>query len=198
MSPGRGRPREFDTEAALDAAMGVFWKQGYEATSVSELCDAMRVARQSMYDWVGDKKALYLLAVERYNQQRICGLRDMLSMDESPMANLRHCLHAMAEYAKQEDCMGCLVTNTESEFGTSDADVSAMTDRIERFIVGSFRDVLERARDAGEVPASLDCEAMGAALAVVRNGLMVAGRSGQSHESIDQTISMVEAMLRTG
>lgn len=198
MSPGRGRPREFDTDAALDAAMAVFWEQGYEATSVAQLCDAMGIAKQSMYDWVSDKKALYLLAIERYYQQRICGLRDMLSVDESPLANLRHCLHAMAEYAKQPDCQGCFVTNTENEFGTSDPEVAAVTKRIEGFIVESFQGVLERAKEAGEVPASLDCKAMGAALAVVRNGLMVAGRAGQSHESIDQTVAMVEAMLKAG
>ncbi|MEM1167237.1 MAG: TetR/AcrR family transcriptional regulator [Planctomycetota bacterium] len=198
MGASRGRPREFETDAALDAAMLVFWEHGYEATGVAQLCGAMGIAKQSMYDWVGDKRGLYLMAIERYYQKYLCGLSDMLKLEGSPLGNLRHCLGAMAEYAKQPKCHGCLVTNAQSEFGTTDEELARVTARIEAFIVEAFRDVLERAQRAGEISAGVDCRAMASALAVVRNGMMVAGRAGQSHESIDQTIAMVESMLKSG
>ncbi|MEM9082312.1 MAG: TetR/AcrR family transcriptional regulator [Planctomycetota bacterium] len=192
----RGRPREFDPDAALDAAMSLFWEKGYDATSVGELCDAMGIARQSMYDWVGDKKALYLKTLERYCTTRICGLRDMLAMPGSPLGNLWHCLHAMAEFAKQPESIGCFLTNAQSEFGVSDPDVLAHTQQVETFITEAFQDVLDRAKDVGEISASADTAALASAIAVLRNGLMVAGRSGQSKESIDQTIRLIEGMLK--
>ena len=61
-----GRPREFDTEQALERAMEVFWADGYEAASVQTLLDAMGINRGSMYDTFGDKHALFLAAIEHY------------------------------------------------------------------------------------------------------------------------------------
>ncbi|MEM9791230.1 MAG: TetR/AcrR family transcriptional regulator, partial [Planctomycetota bacterium] len=161
-----GRPREFDTTAALEAAMAVFWRQGYEGSGVAELCAAMGIGRQSMYDWVGDKKALYLASLRHYAQTRICGLKDHLQAGGSPLANVRHCLQAMAAYAKADDCIGCLLTNTQNEFGTSEPEVAAVASENEAFIVGAFTDVLERAREAGEIDASVDPPAVASAIAV--------------------------------
>src|SRR3569833_2924507 len=61
-----GRPREFDRDRALDEAMQLFWRKGFAATSMSELCDAMGYRASSLFAAVGDKEALYLEAVERY------------------------------------------------------------------------------------------------------------------------------------
>src|SRR6201996_9782455 len=61
-----GRPREFDRDAALEAAMLQFWRKGFAATSMNDLCDAMDVRSPSLYAAFGSKEALYLEAVERY------------------------------------------------------------------------------------------------------------------------------------
>ena len=63
-----GRPREFDPERALEQAMEVFWAQGYEATSVQDLLEAMGINRGSMYDTFGDKHTLFVAAIEHYSQ----------------------------------------------------------------------------------------------------------------------------------
>ena len=61
-----GRPREFDREAALQAAMLVFWRKGFAATSMNDLCDAMGIRSPSLYAAFGSKEALYLEAMEHY------------------------------------------------------------------------------------------------------------------------------------
>lgn len=198
MTPARGRPRDFDTDAALDAAIQVFWKKGFEGVGVAELCNSMGIAKQSMYHWVGDKKGLYVAALRRYQMTCLSGLHQMLTSNDSPLASIRICLHAIADYAKSPDCMGCLLTNGENEFGTSDPAVSSAVDDAEAYIVREFRSALERAQQAGEISDSIDCQALGSAMAVLRNGVMIAGRAGQSAESIDQTINLIEAMLKTG
>lgn len=195
-SPQRGRPREFDTDQAIDAAMMLFWEQGYEAVGVAQLCEAMGIAKQSMYDWAGGKRGLYLLALDMYFKSKICGLEINLKQEASPIANLRHCLHAMAEYAKTPSNWGCFLTNAQSEFGTTDAEVQSLTASVEEYITDQFREVLERAKAAGEVADDLDCQATASALSVFRNGIMLAGRSGQSTASIDQSIAAMEAMIR--
>ena len=59
-----GRPREFDRDAALEAAMFLFWRKGFAATSMNDLCDAMGISSPSLYAAFGSKEALYLEAVE--------------------------------------------------------------------------------------------------------------------------------------
>lgn len=61
-----GRPRAFDIDAALDAALEVFWRQGFEGTSITDLTDAMGINRPALYYAFGDKKALFFRAPERY------------------------------------------------------------------------------------------------------------------------------------
>src|SRR5690242_20201777 len=63
---GRGRPRAFDSDAALDRAMEVFWSKGYEGTSMSDLTQAMGINRPSLYAAFGDKESLFRRAIERY------------------------------------------------------------------------------------------------------------------------------------
>ena len=66
MSATRGRPRAFDLDAALDAAIEVFWRQGYEGTSLADLTDAMGINRPSLYNAFGNKEDTFKLAVDRY------------------------------------------------------------------------------------------------------------------------------------
>src|ERR1700733_15772686 len=65
--PQAGRPRSFDREQALDAAMRVFWKQGYEGASLADLTAAMGINRPSLYAAFGDKEALFRKVLDRYN-----------------------------------------------------------------------------------------------------------------------------------
>src|SRR5688500_6836739 len=80
----RGRPRSFDRDKALERAMHVFWRQGYEATSVNDLTRAMRINPPSLYAAFGDKEHLYLEALERYQQSRLESVTKWL--DEEPTA----------------------------------------------------------------------------------------------------------------
>ncbi|TMH32531.1 MAG: TetR/AcrR family transcriptional regulator [Betaproteobacteria bacterium] len=92
----RGRPRGFDREAALERAMEVFWRQGYEGTSITDLTRAMRINPPSLYAAFGDKERLYLEALERYQQ----GRRDELGplLDQAPTARqaIERLLHEAA------------------------------------------------------------------------------------------------------
>ncbi|MCA9021439.1 MAG: helix-turn-helix transcriptional regulator, partial [Planctomycetaceae bacterium] len=75
-----GRPREFDTNQALDDALDVFWRNGYEGTSILELTEAMGINRPSLYAAFGNKEALFRKAIDRYMEIRACHL--LSSLDE--------------------------------------------------------------------------------------------------------------------
>src|SRR5258706_13378598 len=98
----RGRPRSFDRDEALERAMQVFWKQGYEATSIQDLTRAMGINPPSLYAAFGDKERLFMEAVGRY--ERECGPAVACLLDEAPTAPARG---------------GRLVTDTASQMARS-------------------------------------------------------------------------------
>src|SRR5215510_12240136 len=73
------RPREFDPEIVLDRAMLVFWSKGYEAASLSDLCEATELNRSSLYASFGDKRALFLETINRYGDSAVARVSAALS-----------------------------------------------------------------------------------------------------------------------
>src|SRR5882672_12798887 len=82
------RPKEFDRDVAVARAMSVFWSKGYAATSTDDLLKAMKIGRQSMYDTFGDKRRLYVEALERYQQESVAGHINRLRSTTSPLAGI--------------------------------------------------------------------------------------------------------------
>src|SRR5246127_5397194 len=82
------RPKEFDRDVAVERAMSVFWSKGYAATSTDDLLQAMKIGRQSMYDTFGDKRRLYVEALERYQRERVAENIRRLRSTASPLAGI--------------------------------------------------------------------------------------------------------------
>ncbi len=78
-APARGRPREFDVDAALTAALKVFWQQGYDATSLTDLTEAMGVSRPSLYAAFGNKESLYRKALDLYEREKLAYVQRALA-----------------------------------------------------------------------------------------------------------------------
>ena len=74
-----GRPRGFDEDAALEAAMRVFWEKSYEGATIGDLTEAMGINRSSIYAAFGDKEAVFRRVMERYRERRMSHIRLSLS-----------------------------------------------------------------------------------------------------------------------
>ena len=151
-----GRPRQFDETEALQGAMEVFWRKGYEAAGVRELLDAMGVCRQSFYDTFGDKRQLFLRAIERYCSDAEGWFREQLEGPGPALENLRSLLKAKAAGASDKDCRGCLAMNTIVEWGGADDDVAQLLrqnlKRVEKMLAAT----LERAQEEGDLDPTVD------------------------------------------
>jgi TetR/AcrR family transcriptional repressor of nem operon len=82
------RPREFDREEALARATRVFWAKGYASSSTEDLLAAMNIGRQSLYNAFGDKRKLYLEALERYQRERSASHLERLNSSASPLSGI--------------------------------------------------------------------------------------------------------------
>ncbi|MEO1497160.1 MAG: TetR/AcrR family transcriptional regulator [Planctomycetota bacterium] len=155
-----GRPRQFDEEHALQAAMQVFWSRGYEAVGVRELLGEMGMCRQSFYDTFGDKRGLFLRAVRRYADEAVSGLQQRLDGPGRAIDQLRSLLSEKAKKATGADCRGCLAVNTMVEWGDADDEVEAVVRGMIKRLAKLTADAVRRAQHDGDVPSDADPNAI--------------------------------------
>jgi TetR/AcrR family transcriptional repressor of nem operon len=152
------RPKEFDQEKALLKAIHLFSQQGFAATSTDELMRVMDVGRQSMYDTFGDKRALFLKALEMYVSQSVHAITVELERPGPALSAVQNALVTFAERKDLSSEEGCMGLNAISEFGQRDADVTRISRDAARVLRQTLMHVLARAKNQGEISsdASLD------------------------------------------
>ena len=153
------RPREFDLDEALDAAMGAFWRRGYEGTSLADLMHAMGLQKGSIYKAFGDKHALFLCALQRYLDTMHETQRDTLAGARSPRAALQAWLDRLIEAAPVEGggCRGCLAVNTLVELGPHDEQARAILEahfeQVRQLLIAQIREGQERREIRADIDA---------------------------------------------
>lgn len=120
---GVSRPREFDADVALTKTMEVFWQRGYDGASISDLSDAAGVGRQSLYLAFGDKRALYLAALDRYRELFQAPLLVALEEGSDLRAVLRSALVALVDGSCGPASHGCMLVNAATERAPHDEEV---------------------------------------------------------------------------
>jgi AcrR family transcriptional regulator len=186
------RPREFDADAALDGAIGVFREHGFEGSSAQMLVDAMGIGRQSLYATFGDKWQLYRSAVRRYGMGECAAHFEALRSGVSAIDGIDAMLRRVVETADQP----CLGTGSIYEFGASRPDLMEVSAPLAR----ALRNVVAgRVRDAqreGDVATGLDPEAVAEFLIANIAGIRVAGRGGADHATLTGLADMALRALR--
>lgn len=174
-----GRPRAFDRDAALEAAMLVFWRKGFSAASMNDLCYAMGIRSPSLYAAFGSKEALYLEAIDHYVRTIGHPVWDKLEEGATARAGVENLLLAGAESLPQSastpsGCMA-LLGGVGDEWPAPIADV-VRTVRLG--VLGHLRLRLEAAVTEGELPPSTDVESLSRFYLGVFQGMAVQARDG--------------------
>lgn len=184
------RHKEFDRDKALDGAIDVFWRHGYEGTSTGMLVDAMGIGRQSLYDTFGDKKQLYLEALRRYNDTSIGQAMEAFKGAPGPLAGIGAILEALIAVPDLDRAKGCFGINATCEHGVADPEVR----KIMEASTGRLHAVLDRAvregQRAGEIAPTLTTEAAIAYLHTIMAGLRVMMRGGADCASLDGAVAL--------
>ena len=172
------RPREFDEDAVLDAAVTCFWERGYEATSVRELAAEMGLSAPSLYNAFGDKRALFRTSLERYMQRVTRARIAEVEATLPPKAAVRAFIAGIvARSLDDRDRRGCLLVNTALETAPHDRAIGAeVADRLGE-IEGFFRRAIAAAQAAGTVPCDRDPNDLARLLLSVTLGIRVLARS---------------------
>lgn len=172
------RPREFDREEALERAIGVFWGKGYASTSTDDLLAAMGIGRQSLYNAFRDKRALYLEALEAYQQASVAGHLRRLEAPASPLSGLEALLVGLVSDDDALRSRGCMGVGAVCEFGAEDPEILALRGRASPVLHDRLVERLGQGQALGEIDPSLDCAEAAAFIAMTMQGLQLAARGG--------------------
>ncbi len=190
----RGRPRAFDRNDALDRAMHLFWRRGYEATSVSDLTEAMGITPPSLYAAFGDKKRLFLEAVDRYQTGPGSFAQAALAEPTAERAMRRLLIDTIDSFFEPNNPKGCMVvlaaTNCTAESSDVLDELSARRRAVERVI----RERIADGRAAGEFPADTDVDALAGLVVTTLFGLSIKARDGASRAALRKVADQVMSM----
>jgi TetR/AcrR family transcriptional regulator, transcriptional repressor for nem operon len=192
------RTKEFNPEEALEAAMELFWRRGYEATSMRDLLEGMGIGRGSFYDTFGDKRALFLAALERFEESRTAWAIEVLETSPSPLAGIEQVFGRTIEnLVGYEPRRGCLLANSAVELAPHDPEVAARISGYVRRTEEAFEGALERARDRREIPKRSDPRALARFLVTNLHGLRVMARAGADRETLEDAVRIALLALET-
>ncbi|MCG3039390.1 TetR/AcrR family transcriptional regulator [Streptomyces sp. S1A] len=192
MTPrGRGRPRSFDRDTALVRATLLFWKHGYEGTSIADLTREMGISPPSLYAAFGDKRTLFNEVVERYGETFGAFMgRALDEEDDTRTAFARMLREAAVSYTDPAHPAGCLIISAAVNYSSQTADIErALRDRR----VANVRVFEERLADAGrrgELPAGVDAHTLAHYFAAVVQGLSQQARDGATAGELERVAGL--------
>lgn len=190
----KGRPREFDPDTALAAALRVFWSKGYEGASLSELTGAMGITRPSLYASFGNKEALFKKTLDLYEREKLDYIGEAL---KEPTARkvaehlLRSALQMQMSNCDPKGCLGVI-----NAVACGDEAESIRAEVIERGRVAKDLIVqrFERAKAEGDLPPQTDAVGLTSYVTAIMQGLAVQAGAGASCQDLTALIDTSLAM----
>lgn len=173
----RGRPREFDTDQALDRAMLVFRQKGFHAASIADLSTAMNLTAGSIYKAFKDKRTLFLQVFERYTSQRNADLQQRLQPCATGREKLAELLRFYLNSARElEGRRGCLVVGSATELQVLDDELSTLVRHAVQRNKAFLAALLRQGQEDSSVSMRLNVEAAAGLMLCIAFGMRVAGK----------------------
>ncbi|MFC3118821.1 TetR/AcrR family transcriptional regulator [Jhaorihella thermophila] len=153
------RAANYDRDAALEAAMTLFWRKGYHATSLKDLETALEMKPGSIYAAFDSKENLYLLALRRYFENSRAGFRAVIAKAASPLAALAAHIRSYAELPAEDAArQACMLTRTLVDTRSTNPAIAAATQEYLDQMASEFAAAFAAARDKGEIALDADPE----------------------------------------
>jgi len=151
-----GRPVEYDQSKVLDSVVKLFWAQGYEATSMKNICEITGLQPGSVYAAFGSKRALFLASIDAYFEQSFDNLKAVLAGEGTPLERVRELFMYIVGDTCRKDSHGCLLVNALLETSADDAELRKRITTMFRRLEVAIKEVLVEAATCGELGAGKD------------------------------------------
>jgi TetR/AcrR family transcriptional repressor of nem operon len=187
--------KQFDRTHALQRALRVFWKTGYEKSSLSVLLRAMGVQKGSFYATFGSKHKILVEALELYIKQRSEAFL-AVSAGRPPLAALRrHLDDVVRESTGPDKFMGCFLVNCATELAPRDREIREIVAANLRAHAQFYQSLLDQAKEQGALPKTIDTQTTASALLGLVLGMRVSARGGASAETLQALRRQADALI---
>lgn len=192
----RGPEKQFDPEVALEKAMEVFWAQGYKAASLSQLLEGMEIGRKSLYDTFGNKRSLFLLALEHYAQTGLKSIREQLSAPGSPLVNIEQTLKTMQTIHSLPGSKGCMIGTNIADFSTDDKEMAVILRSYLRQLEDAYCKAITRGQAVGELNLSVEARDLARMLLCTTQGMALMGRVLDDESLLESVVKSTLTLLK--
>ncbi|WOH55860.1 TetR/AcrR family transcriptional regulator [Bradyrhizobium sp. BWC-3-1] len=187
---GMGRPREFDAETALDQAMEVFWRHGYEGATIAQLTEAMGINPPSLYACFGNKEGLLKAALDRYTKLRNVWMDEVVAAPTARDVAERMLIGIADKQTDPANPPGCLLVQGGVACGTGSESVPFELAARRAQNEDQLRDRFVRAKAEGDLKPTSDPAALARYVSAVSVGMGVMASSGSDREALQQVASV--------
>jgi TetR/AcrR family transcriptional repressor of nem operon len=194
----RGPDKQFDPEIALDKAMQLFWAKGYAATGLNELLETMEIGRKSLYDTFGNKRALYIKALDRYSQTIVGEIyRGLNNPDRPALENVRAVMRDLAAMHSTPMSPGCLLGVSMGQFRTDDAEMAAVLRKHIQRVERAYYKAFAKAQAEGDLDPTTNVRNLARLFMSAHQGLALIGRVTETQEVPRGIVDGALAVLET-
>lgn len=192
-----GRPREFDERAVLDAAVGCFWSQGYQATSLRDLVDNMGITGASLYNAFGDKRSLFRRALSHYVDESVRERMTRLESSCPPSEAIEGFLREAVERSvKDKQRRGCMLVNSALEMAPHDPEFQEIIAGVLTEVEAFFRRLVIAGQADGTIATARSPDDLARLLLGVLLGVRVLARTRPQRKLLEGMIDPVLGLLR--
>ena len=187
---GMGRPREFDADVALDQAMEVFWRHGYEGATIAQLTEAMGINPPSLYACFGNKEGLLKAALDRYTKLRGVWMNEVVAAPTARDVAERMLMGIAEKQTDPANPPGCLLVQGGIACGSGSENVPFELAARRAENEDQLRDRFVRAKAEGDLKPTSDPAALARYVSAVSVGMGVMASSGSDREALQQVASV--------
>lgn len=188
--------KQFDVNTALERAMEAFWSKGYEATSTQDLLNCMGINRGSLYDTFGNKRSLFLKALEHYGETYLKATLAAAVQGRTPRDSIHALFESLvADALADKKHAGCLLVNTSLELAPHDEEIGRVVAAGFREIEAFFKTTIEKGQETGDISKEIDAVEVARALLGLMMGMRVLARSLPNRPLLKSIASQAMTLL---
>lgn len=180
----RGRPLAFNQDAALDAALNVFWSRGYEGTSMAELTEALGINKPSIYAAFGNKEELFRLALARYVTGPVAFVGEAMKQPTARQVVEKFLMQAVDAFSDKTTPNGCMIVQGALTCGQSASAIQQELIAYRKSLEASFNERFELAKAQGDLPQQVNSKQLAKYIATIHQGMSVQASTGATREEL--------------
>lgn len=191
------RPRNFDCNKVLYQVMNLFWKKGYEATSLNDILQSTGLSKSSLYETFGTKHELFLSTFKLYHCHHMKVLNELLASGDTALNGIENFLnYILAPTVENKNCLGCMISNEAIELAPHDPEFRQLVENIFFDIEDAFFKSIKLGQTDGSINTLHDARAFSRFLSVNLQGLNVMARAQIDNKTLIDTVEIILKILR--